>query len=570
MKIAVITAFTRDFLDQFKLFISSLRHHNKIPVIALIYEDDNQNKINVNKYECIGERLCQQEADAFTASGDRWIQWHKADIIQKIVTKYELDMALWLDCDTIITSDISPIFDHIHESFTVVNDYFAPLTTLNKPQLYDVCPSANHVEERPLNSGVVGFYFPRDAHILTKWSLLSNLAVKDTSIRQQISLYDQGTLIWALKELDLLDQVIDRPEWNYAAKRNAYEANPSPKWPIGPQTMGGDLFAQIGYDNPGAVVVHYAGYPKLTDLLIHNHNRSTQHNKRRNATLKISDQKIFVVGLERAGTHTLSEVLRRSAKQTSWIRHEANLPFDHLNVDLCKAALAKYQNTDYDYQGYIDKRIKYYDRQDVNIVSDSNHRLAFFVEDLKSSLPESKFILSLRSPLSLIRSRLLNFSVWSDLIHKYPLEYQMDLFKIHTHFKDGSYGQNAYRLRPLDTDVHDWAIDIIGMHVWEVTTTIRTVMNQFVKMSSSDYCIVWIDDLPSELPRLKTICGQKYFDYDMINEHAHRKYGKSSEVSIPTLRWISQAIQDNTDLILSEFNKVLSECDINYADHLLI
>jgi len=570
MKIAVLTAFTPQFLDQFKLFISSLRQVSKIPVISVIFEDDKRISIS-QKYECIEERLSPDIIQEYKLAGDRWVQWYKPDIIKKVAEKYRLDIILWLDADIIVLEDISPIINNIITSFTVIKDYFAPSTTLNNPELYQIYPSDNQNHELCLNSGVVGLALPRDLHILDEWIRRSKIAVTDERIKPLISLYDQGALIWTMKELNIQSSIINRPEWNHAPKRHAYEALPNPSWPFGHKTMGGDLFAEIRYDNPNAIIAHFAGYPKITDLLIHNHARSVNYNN--HSSSHLTKKKLFVVGLERAGTHTLAELIRKSVKHSSWVRHEASTTFDYLNMGLSAAALAKYRGKESDYIGYIQKRIQFYDRKDVNIVCDCNHRLGFFIDELKASFEQAKFVLLLRSPLELIKSRIANFCLWPALIERFPIDYQLELYKIHTHFYHtvGSYGQNLNRIYPNQLDaIESWDADVIQMHIWEIVNTIDTIMSQMSKLSSNDYQILWIDDLPSEIHKIKNLIDDRYVRHDNMHMLSKHKYGASKRLSKGVYNWINDYVNQNHASILSQFDSIISKHNINYGSKVFI
>lgn len=574
MNIAIITALTPDFLDQFKLFICSLRQFSKIPVIAVVLEDDHKIPI-ATKYECIEERLDPIVIQEFKKTNDnRWMQWHKPEIIAKIADKYELDLVLWLDTDIVVLADIAPIIQNITQSFTVMEDYFAPLTTINDTKLYDIYPSNNSQPEKALNSGVVGFMLPRDRYILDEWISRSKLAVSNEDCMKCISLYDQGTLIWAMKELKILDLIIDKPEWNCAPKRHAYEAAPNHKWPFGQHSMGGDLFNEIRYDNPGAIVVHFAGCPKLTDLLIHNHRRSIAYNIHQNKVHDINKKHIFVVGLERCGTHSLAEILRRSTLHSSWIRHEANVKDDYGNKVLSYAAFCKYRGIDFDYQSYIRKRIEYYDRHDVNLICDSNHRLGFFIKEIKNHIENAKFILMLRSPIQLIKSRLCNFCLWPALIKQYPLEYQLDLYNIHTKFTSscvpGSTSQNLHRIFPNHLlHIDQWEASIIESHLWEVNTTLQFIMDQLVCLPNCDYEIMWIDDLPREISKLKNLINKKHLDFNIVKHVVKYKFGESHKPSAKIYEWIDSNIQSNASLILSNFDQLMSKYNINYCDNLV-
>lgn len=554
--VAVITAFTPDMADQFQIFVTSLRKLSKIPLITVILDD--QHNIDLNKYDCIQERLNPSKISEYRSVNDpHWVQWFKPEIIKLISEKYDLQVVLWLDVDIVILNDISPIVLNITDSFTVMKDYFAPASTLNAERLYDLMPSDNLLPELPLNSGVVGFKLPRDVSIIEKWIEKCKIAVSNKQIKECISLYDQGALIWALKDLNLLDIIVDKPEWNHCPIRNAYDVRPNKSWPCGPKSMGGDLYAEVAYDNPdNTIIAHYAGIPKITNLLQLDHPKTLEYIKHYQHARKINRKHIFVVGLERAGTHTIAEILRKSSKHPCWIRHESAVEFDRDNYLLCQAALDKFRGLAYDREA-IQSRIHRYNRHDVCISCDSNHRLAFFIDEIKRSIDNSQFILMLRSPIQLLKSKIFNYSIWPSSFSQYPLHYQMEAHNIVAHLGEGSASQNFFRLYPQHIqDPNDWHEDIIYKYVWEITQTIDVTMKQLSHLAEKDYLILWLDDLPNEIKKLKTLIGAEYLNYDIVNQLSRCKFGSSKTASIATKEWVDSLINENIDFILSEFTNI--------------
>ena len=382
-------------------------------------------------------------------------------------------------------------------------------------------------------------------------------------------MYDQGALIWALRDLNLLDIIIDKPEWNYCPIRNAYDIQPNRSWYCSPRSMGGDLYSEIAYDNPdNTIIAHYAGLPKITNLLCLNHPKTLEYIKHYKHRRKIDHKHLFVVGLERAGTHTIAEILRKSSKHPCWIRHESAVEFDRDNHLLCQAALNRFRGVEYDCEA-VQSRIHRYNRQDVCISCDSNHRLAFFIDEIKKSIEDSKFIFMLRSPIQLLKSRLFNYSIWPSCLNQYPLHYQMEVHNIHTRLGEGSANQNLFRLYPPNVlKPIDWHEDIIHKYVWEITQTIDFTMKQLSNLVETDFLILWLDDLPDQISKMKKLIGAEYLNYGIVNELSRYKFGSSKNASETTKEWADYLIDDNIDYILSEFTNIFNKYGLQLPDNI--
>ena len=94
--IGIITAFDYKFYEDFKHFVTSLRQHTNIPLYAFPFndeEDGNPHLVEIIKkdYKDISnasyakiflpDDLLKQYKNT---DQDRWIQWHKADLINYV------------------------------------------------------------------------------------------------------------------------------------------------------------------------------------------------------------------------------------------------------------------------------------------------------------------------------------------------------------------------------------------------------------------------------------------------------------------------------------------------------
>lgn len=548
---AIITIFTPDFLKDFKLFYKSLRKVSKVPVIAIAVEYENNPGPDLPS-DLFILWLSKEEQEKYRNAGERWMQWFKPTLIKTAMKQYEIDTAIWFDADIIVLDDIKAMFEQALIDFFVMKDTFAPLHCLNDNLLYDEFRSQHELTDREkriaLNSGVIGIQFPRDEYIIEEWENRTIIATSRDDIKEYISLYDQGTLLWTMRDLNILNKVIDKPEWNHNAKRNAYEYNKIEyKWPYGVSHMGGDLFDQVKYDNQNVTIAHYAGIPKLSHLSAVDSKPSQRY--RNNLHHDQEPIHVFGVGLERTGTHSLAEILRRSSRYGSWIRHE-------YSPALSYAAHAKWKGEDVD-ETLLLERYKIYNRTDVQFIAEINHRLGFFIKEIKENVHNAKFILSLRNPIDLIRSRLRNFSYWSSELNKFPMSYQFDVYNAHVSFGDGSSEQNLARIKP-----ENWNASPIEMHVWEVTETLRYILNSLQQLPDSEYRIIWVEEFKDLAISLREIIPLRYMRWNQMAKWSKTTFGMSVDPTSETMIWIEEQLHKNSDFIINSIIEVLQEFNI--------
>ncbi|MDB4490029.1 hypothetical protein N9045_00790 [bacterium] len=562
MTIGIVTAFNNKFYQDFKFFVRSLRKYTNIPLYAYpIDEPTSENTPNLKElikddFKSISDSSYAKISipsemldDLLKIDNERWIQWHKAKLIKHVAEELRLTKVLWIDSDIVVLDNICPIFDHIDERLFVTKDYFAPLTCKNSDALYDKFTNARVSPEEEnivLNSGVVGFNLPRDKPILNSWIAKTQLIEQDPSIKDLISLYDQGTLLWTLRDMKRLDLISDLPHFNHNAKRNAYERDDSTKWPG--EELGGNIFDQIKIDNPNVILCHYAGLPKLSNLLHFNHHTSIVHNKHKYKNNKFT--KLVGVGLERAGTHSLATMLRKSCMQNSWIRHE----FSSLGkAAYDKLTLGEYNKLD------LQRAIQRLDRTDVQFAAEINHRFAPFITDiLKSSKhsPNYSFVLQLRDPIDLIRSRINNCTVWDQSNHniyisKLPYFYQCDIFKNKGYDQFSNSDNNLYRPCQGDSD------NIIDMHVQEITSTLDLILSQLIQLPQDRYVILNLSDRSRWVDLLRQILPPQAIDWKKFASLINVKHGTSKGTSNKTKAWADQLLTKHSANIRNSYNKVL-------------
>lgn len=553
---AIVTAFTPDFGDDFKLFHDSLRQVTKVNliVIPLDHSAKQLSKLQAQGFHAIFHHFNKELLTAYRNIGSRWMQWFKPQLLKMMIKPYKLDTILWLDVDLVVLDDIKPLFEQAFESFFVIRDYFAPKDCQNDQRLYEKYPTplAKDQEDVVLNSGVIGMHWPRDKHIIEDWLEKVWTIARNPELIDYISLYDQGALLWSMRDSGILDKILPKPEWNHKAIRNCYESDKTNlKWPISvDRCMGGDIIEEVKYDNPGVTIAHFAGLPKLSQLCTIDGRETCQYRRNKYKSRQIT--RIFGVGLERAGTHTLAETFRRANRTESWIRHE-------FQPSLSKEAKEKWHNK-LDDTSNIQQRIDLYNRTDVQFVSEVNHRLSFFVPEIATNVKNSKFILLLRNPVTLIQSRLLNYSIWTRELYKFPSCYQFDTYSLHQRFGEGSSDQNQQRLRPVG-DQEIWDLNQIEMHVWEIKETLRWVLRDLRALPENRYEIIWLEDLAESCDLINQLIPATLY-LDKAKKCLKTRFGAHLPPNDNTAKWVQEQVDEHSQFILESVTATLKEFDV--------
>lgn len=209
--------------------------------------------------------------------------------------------------------------------------------------------------------------------------------------------------------------------------------------------------------------------------------------------------KLFVLGLERCGTHSAADIVR-AAHPGKKVYHE-KYPY------LCCEALQKFQGLPFN-KIKLEEKLKQWSEPD--FICEANHRLSFFVEELLS-IPDAKFLLLLREPVDVLKSRIMILSYYpqilnmvdEDLSFAFKSQYQHDY--------------NRYRLRP------SFSFDkVYQYYLWELTQTLYFVMGSLKKLPRGRYMVVHAARLAD---KLKYIIGDG--DYESARRQSLIKSDKS-------------------------------------------
>lgn len=556
---AIITALTQEFYYDFLVFYDSVRRLSGYRLIVAPIDFDEHLMSHLGKLDIDIVDIPEVESQWMKSSfANRWIQWSKPYIIKRIIDDYKLEKCLWLDSDLVVLKPLDELFEYIDKEFLIIKDYFAPQSCLNDNELYErfgVNDTSNGVA---INSGVVGMLLPRDNFILDGWLKNTKEVADDPTIKKYIKLYDQGVLLWAMIELDVLNKALPYKLWNNKAKKNCYEFDTASKKSSSPQhqwpwpninRMGGDIIDELKLDNPESTIAHFAGVPKLSDLCELNNTKSVNYIRSKYGG---PQHRLFVVGMERCGTHTVSEMLRRGVVRESWIRHE------YYPV-LAEEASLKWYGYEY-WTRAFKHRMELFNRYDTYIISESNHRLGFFIPEICENVDNPKFLLMLRDPLAMLRSRFSSFSFWDGFRNKCSDDYMTEQEEVAEKFVRGSMDQNLYRIRPADDLSFDgWTpAQMIG---WEIIETMNMTLRYLSDIKTNDYSIAWIDSPSSINDGIEKLIPNEV-DWNKAGKVKDIKFGSSYKISDNLRKWIAHQIQEYQDEYIERFNDVLRQYNI--------
>lgn len=545
---AIITAFTKNFWADFLIAYDSIKRvtDTTIYVVPLDFDDEHIELLKPLDVQIVTLDAPEVKKMKLTFY-DRWVQWSKPYIIKRLAMMLEESSLLWLDVDLVVLENPDCIFEKIEQDFVVINDYFAPKSCLNDKELYEEYQVSvqPHQEEIAINSGVVGFKKPRDMYIINKW--LENTVKVETNpnLMRYIRLYDQGVLLWAMHDLRIIDKALPYSLWNHKAIRNCYEySTPSElkvrsnfKWPVPKMPrMGGDIIEEVKLDNPGVTIAHFAGLPKLSDLCELNNKHAVQYVSAKFKSHKRS--RLFCVGMERCGTHTIAEILRRGSMHESWVRHE----FDPV---LAKEVELKWIGEKY-LTPTLNKRMEIYNRNDVFLMSEVNHRLGFLIPEILSCVDDPKFLMMLRDPITLVRSRLRNYSIWARDIDDLPQIYLNGLKSVGEEFENGSVDQNVHRIKPRSGS-KGWSL--AKLHAWEIETTLRTTLSELRKLPPDMYSVIWLENLGSSLGKIENLIHGK-LNMPECKKWVDYRFGASLSLPDDTSKWIEEQVTEFREVYL--------------------
>lgn len=547
---AIVTAISPNMWHDYLVFYDSIRRFHDCPIYLICLEMVNWQLEAIKHHKNVHTiTMDEDRIEDYKKTHAHWRQWFKPYYMEMIS---EHETVLWLDIDMVILESLDPLFTHIDRQFLVVGDYFAPKSCLNKYELYkkyklEIPKDKAHIA---LNSGVVGFKPIRDKEIMKLWRRKVAIAAQNEEVQSWIALFDQGALLWALQELDLYNLIILKRTWNYPAKKNPYELVTES---FGEETGGvkspNDIIENIRIDNPGAVIAHFAGLPKLAHLCEPDHNFSCTNFRRKNGGREI--KRTFITGVERSGFRTLAEIFRRSTNSESWVRHG-------LTPTLAAEVQARHFGGDFQTHDFL-HRMDLYARSDCGFVCEANKNIAFFIKEIRQKLEGSaRFIITLRDPVNLIRSRLLNYVVWPDELHTAPPSYREDYRKFVLSTKDNS--NNYFRCRPHTAE----KMNLLDLHIWEIEHTMKHMIAVLQELPPHTWRFVWMENIRAEIFRLAQFAGKHRIEPTVAEKIARQRYSVGLKIhSQETADWVEDQLNDRMIEIYDRIGQVMNAYNVN-------
>lgn len=326
---AIITAVSDNMFNDFILLYDSLQiHHAGIEVIVAALELNDENKGYINDLNVTVIEISSESISFFKSfSNICWRQWFKPYFCQKI--NADIDLALWIDADAVVTDDLEPLFDKTVESFWVIKDYFDPVYCLNDARIYDCLEIRlrDGTEKLVLNSGVIGWSPKRDGHIIAKWYEVVKIIISDVEYIKMVRLFDQGALLIAVHWLGITDCVLTNKSWNSnPTHRKKYDVDDYRR----DIKIRSHIYDDIKTDNFNATIVHYAGLPKISHLIENNSIVVSSILKRRN----VKCRRYYITGFSDADCAMVRDKFIESVGDDS----QYNLIFNPTN----QAQISKY------------------------------------------------------------------------------------------------------------------------------------------------------------------------------------------------------------------------------------
>lgn len=196
-------------------------------------------------------RAARPDAPIAKQGKREWPIW----ICPFLIAESRLRRALWIDCDAVVLRDLGELFAMLDEGPVFTPENFAPEVTPNAPELYDLLPIERDFDPSlpVVNAGVSGWDLERDANCLDAYRLAARRAFEDPRIKEAISWWDQGCLVWAIQATGSEGRVVETNRWNLCAKGTRAEGR---RYRWGPGVLD-----ELRRDVPEAAILHWNGLP---------------------------------------------------------------------------------------------------------------------------------------------------------------------------------------------------------------------------------------------------------------------------------------------------------------------
>lgn len=212
---------------------------------------------------------------------------------------------------------------------------------------------------------------------------------------------------------------------------------------------------------------------------------------------------VFVVGMERCGTHSAANIIRSAAAVSSHVEHEEEPTW-------CREAKLIYEEKDFRTTDFKKKiaNLRLHAKTH-KLVCEANHRLSFFSTLLmREFAPDCKFVFLIRDPIATITSRIATWAHFKDYIDKYPADYVKEIERM---VLPGKRQFNEFRLAPPK----QYAERELGeLYAWEWVETYKYARRELHNIPVGNRKIMRCEDLTSKFRDLLDFIGSDYFNVD--------------------------------------------------------
>lgn len=214
---------------------------------------------------------------------------------------------------------------------------------------------------------------------------------------------------------------------------------------------------------------------------------------------------VFIIGLERSGTHSAANIIKTAINVSAHIVHEEE-------PTLCKEARLIYEEKDFRTKDFKSKIAKYHKyKKQFPFVCEANHRLSFFPTLLmREFYPYCKFVLLIRDPIATIISRISTWAHYKEFLYKYPSSY---IDETNNNVLLNKKCFNEFRLSPPSS----YSDKNLGeLYCWEWLETYKYVRKELQTIPQEFRKVMVCDELTTKFEDLFNFIGTDYFKINQL------------------------------------------------------
>ena len=228
-KEGIVTLADRNYFPGLQMLYASVQSDYPVPIVCfdagLTAEQkrwlaENCSALHVSPLPqdgIIGEIKATMGYGTLPKPGKRvWPIW----ICPFLISSAPFERTFWLDSDIVVLRNLKRLFDMLEEGPVFTPENHAPEVTANKAELYNLLPISRAFDwtKPAVNGGVSGWDLKRDRDVLEDYKYPIRQACRDKRIRDAISWWDQGALIWAIQLNELAHRVLKSWRWNLCVR----------------------------------------------------------------------------------------------------------------------------------------------------------------------------------------------------------------------------------------------------------------------------------------------------------------------------------------------------------------